>query len=456
MFELSRIPKEVTMKKSVWSLAACILLVFSFLIISSEPDKDKAVYRKKYDDPLLKQISEAQAKVDTEKDKITQEIIKKHKDNKSTAKALRFDVSKIEKPGKVEQFRSFFHFPPIPQLATNTCWCFSQTSFYESEIYRIYGEKIKLSEMYTVYYEYIDKVKRFIKERGDSYFAEGSEGNALDRVWKQYGIVPVEAYKGVVPPDALLNHDPLISDLKNLLEWSEEHSYWDEEMAVNLVKVILNKYLGTPPQEFVYKGKTYTPMTFFKDVVRLNMDDYVQFQSTLALPFYVKGVFDVPDNWWFNADYYNVPINDFMNIINEAVSKGFTISIGGDVSESGYNGWEKACVVPTFDIPEEYIDQNARELRIFNSTTEDDHGIHMVGYTKIGGHNWYLIKDSARSARQTQPEGYHYYRDDYVKLKMLTFSVHKDAAKDYLAKIAKKAPEKKEIELPLDGPFSKK
>jgi len=444
------------MKKSVWSLAACMLLVFSVLIICSEPEKDKAVYRKKYDDPLLKQISEAQAKVDAEKDKVTQEIIKKHKDNKPAAKALRFDVSKIEKPGKVEQFKSFFHFPPIPQLATNTCWCFSQTSMYESEIYRMYGEKIKLSEMYTVYWEYVDKARGFVRERGNIHFGEGSEGNAVDRVWKQYGIVPAEAYKGVVPEDALLNHDPLFNQVEDYLNWVQDNSLWDEDVVVDMVKAILKKHMGAPPQEFTYKGKSYTPMTFFKDVVRLNMDDYVQFQSTLSLPFYIKGVFDVPDNWWFNADYYNVPINDFMNIINEAVSKGFTIAIGGDVSESGYNGWEKACVVPTFDIPGEYIDQNARELRIFNSTTEDDHGIHMVGYTKIGGHNWYLIKDSARSARQTQPEGYHYYRDDYVKLKMLTFSVHKDAVKDYLIKIAKKAPEKKEIELPLDGPFSKK
>jgi bleomycin hydrolase len=448
------------MKKSVWLLAACILLVFSVLTISSEPKNDKAVYRKKHQDATLKQISDEQKKAESEKEKVTNEIIKKNKDiekaKKEKEKTLRFDLSKIEKPVKVEQFKSFFHFPPIPQLMTNTCWCFSQTSFYESEIYRMYGEKIKLSEMYTVYYEYIDKIKRYIKERGYSYFAEGSEGNALDRVWKQYGIVPAEAYVGMIPPDALLNHDPLIRDLKNLLDWVKENSYWDEEIVIDLAKVILNKYMGKPPQEFAYKGKTYTPMTFFKDVVRLNMDDYVQFQSTLALPFYIKGIFDVPDNWWLSADYYNVPIDDFMNIINGAISKGFTIAIGGDVSESGYNGWEKACVVPTFDIPGDYIDQNARELRIFNSTTEDDHGIHLVGYTKIGGHNWYLIKDSARSARQTKPEGYQFYRDDYVKLKMLTFSVHKDAVKDYLSKIEKKAPEKKEIELMPDGPFSKK
>jgi bleomycin hydrolase len=145
-----------------------------------------------------------------------------------------------------------------------------------------------------------------------------------------------------------------------------------------------------------------------------------------------------------------------MKIINDAISDGYTLSIGGDVSEPGYNGWEKACVVPSFDIPGEFINQDSRELRIYNSTTEDDHGIHMVGYTKVGGHYWYLIKDSARSARQSETKGYHFYRDDYVKLKMLSFTVHKDAAKDYMQKLSKKVSDKKEIELPPDGPFAKK
>ena len=446
------------MKKYIWSLTS-LVLIFSVYALCSEP-KDKAVYRKKHEDATLKQISDQQEKAEAERAKITQDIIKKNKEikeaKKERQKTLRYDLSKIEKPVKVEQFESYFHFPPIPQLATNTCWCFSQSSFYESEMFRIYGEKIKLSEMYTVYYEYVDKIKRFVRERGYSFFAEGSEGNALDRVWKQYGIVPDEAYKGVIPPDAMLNHDPLITELKSLLEWVEENSNWDEELVVDMAKVTLDKYLGKPPQEFAYKGKTYTPISFFKEVVRLNPDDYLQFQSTLAFPFYIKTLLDVPDNWWFNEDYYNVPIDDFMKIINDAITAGYTISIGGDVSEPGYNGWEKACVVPSFDIPGEYINQDARELRIYNSTTEDDHGIHMVGYTKVGGHFWYLIKDSARSARQSEPKGYHFYRDDYVKMKMLSFTVHKDAVKEYMLKISKRAPEKKEIELQPDGPFTKK
>lgn len=90
-------------------------------------------------------------------------------------------------------------------------------------------------------------------------------------------------------------------------------------------------------------------------------------------------------------------------------------------------------IVPTFDIPAEYLDQSAREFRFANHTTEDDHGLHVVGTLNKGAHDWFLIKDSARSGQRGVP-GYYFYRDDYMKLKMLTFLVHKDAVKPLLGK----------------------
>ena len=44
-------------------------------------------------------------------------------------------------------------------------------------------------------------------------------------------------------------------------------------------------------------------------------------------------------------------------------------------------------------------------------------------------------KDSNRSSRHGKWEGYYFFRDDYVRLKMLTFTVHRDAAADILARV---------------------
>jgi bleomycin hydrolase len=98
-------------------------------------------------------------------------------------------------------------------------------------------------------------------------------------------------------------------------------------------------------------------------------------------------------------------------------------------------GLEDIAVVPTFDIPGPFIDQDSREFRFSNSTSTDDHGIHLVGMTRVGDHDWFLIKDSNRSSRLGKYEGSYLYRDDYVKLKMLTITVHKDRVADILERV---------------------
>jgi bleomycin hydrolase len=126
-----------------------------------------------------------------------------------------------------------------------------------------------------------------------------------------------------------------------------------------------------------------------------------------------------------------------MKTIRNAVRKGFTIAIGGDVSEPGYDSWAEVAVVPTFDIPSEYINEDARQFRFSNETTTDDHGIHIVGYKEQNGKDWYLIKDSGAGSRNGNNKGYYFYHEDYVKLKIMDFMVHKDAVGDLLDKFEK-------------------
>jgi len=123
-------------------------------------------------------------------------------------------------------------------------------------------------------------------------------------------------------------------------------------------------------------------------------------------------------------------------LIKNAIKNGFTMSIGGDVSETGFNSQHEVAVVPDYDIPYEYIDENARQFRFSNQTTTDDHGIHIVGWKEDSdGMMWFLIKDSGSGARNGANKGYYFFREDFVKLKMMSVMMHKDAAKDVLSKI---------------------
>lgn len=360
----------------------------------------------------------------------------KEKDGKSRT-VFTMDYSNVKKPESIEEFKTHYHHSPITQDKTGTCWCFSTVSFLESEIKRLQDKEVKLSEMYIVYWEYVEKVRRFVREKGESNIGQGSEHNAAIERMRQYGLVRASDYSGLLGDNDKHNHSALFREIKSYLNYIEKNEIWDEELVIEYIKLLLNKHLGKPPATILVDGKKITPLDFMKNELKLNPDDYVCFISMMYAPFYTKAEFKVPDNWWHSEDYHNVPLEEFYNSIYRAVKDGFTVALGGDVSEIGKIGEEDAAIIPDFDIPSKYINQYAREFRFKNKTSQDDHAIHLVGYKKMAKHMWFLIKDSARSSRYGKFKGYYMFRDDYIKLKILNFLVHRDAVQDLLAKFEK-------------------
>ncbi len=356
-------------------------------------------------------------------------------------KRFQADLSGMSFPNKVSLYQQEWHNPPVSQGNTNTCWCFSTTSFFESEVYRLTKQEVRLSEMYTVYWEYVERAGRFVAERGNSAFGEGSEGNAVVRDFKKYGIVPREAYTGMEAGRKFYTHAKMYAELKNYMQSVKNNNAWDEAAVISAVKSIMNHYMGAPPETFDYKGTKYTPKEFLANVLRLRMDDYVDVLSYLQQPFWQKVEYEVEDNWWHSKDYYNVPLEDFMTALKNAIKNHYTVVVGGDVSEAGFSRESQVAIIPSFDIPVADIDDNARQFRFSNGTTTDDHGMHLIGWYEKDGSDWYLIKDSGSGSRnndEASPEfGYYFFRGDYIKLKMMSFLVHKDAVKDLLGKFGK-------------------
>lgn len=351
---------------------------------------------------------------------------------------LSIDFSRTDRPASLDEFQKISHLPPIRQYRTGTCWSFSTTSFLESELIRLGRGEFKLSELYTVYWEYVEKARRFIREKGKSFLGEGSEHNAVFLRMKEYGAVPAGAYTGLLPGKTEHDHSALFKEVRDYLDFCQKNEYWDEEKAIAYVRLILNKHLGEPPSEIEYEGQKMTPGEFLNNILRLPLDDYVSFMSFKYLPFYTKGEFRVPDNWWHSQDYYNIPLEEFYQGLVGALKNGYSVALSCDVSEPGISGSEGLAVVPSFDILPALIDQNSREFRFYNRTSQDDHAVHCVGLAEKGDHTWFLVKDSGAGAHRGPYQGYILYRDDYVKLKVLAFTVHKDAVADLLAKFASK------------------
>jgi bleomycin hydrolase len=366
--------------------------------------------------------------------------IREQKPEQKVNKDFVMDLTGYQLPNKKELYKTQqWHNSPVSQGNTSTCWCFSTTSFLETEVYRINKMKVKLSEMYTVYWEFVEKARLFVQTRGTSLFDEGSEANAVTRIWKKYGIIPESDYTGLMNGRKFHNHENMMTEMRKYLESLKTNSAWDEETAISIIKSIMNHYMGVPPVEILVDGKKITPQQYLHDVIRIDPDDYVDILSYELEPFYQHVEYKVPDNWWHSSDYCNVPLNTFMETLKKVVRNGYTVSIGGDVSEPGFDRKTQCAVIPDFDIPSAYINDDARQFRFSNETTTDDHGLHLVGYLEKDGKDWYLIKDSGSGSRNNDPNasefGYYFFSEDYVKLKMMDFMVHKDAVRDLLLKI---------------------
>lgn len=360
-------------------------------------------------------------------------------ESEDVIKEFQLDLSGLTLPNKVEFYKNQqWRNPPASQGNTGICWCFSATSFFESEVYRIHHKEVRLSEIFTVYWEYVEKTRRFIRERGNSAFNEGSELNAVTRIWKKYGVVPAETYSGLLNGRKYHNHETMYGEMYSYLESIKAVNAWDEEAAVATVRSIMNHYMGVPPSEITINGIKMTPLEYLNQVLKINPDDYVNVLSYTQDPFWKKVEYKVPDNWWHSKDYCNVPIKNFMSALKDAVRKGFTVGIAGDYTEPGICKTTQCAVVPDFDIPSAYINDDARQFRFSNQTTTDDHAMHIVGYLEKDNKDWFLIKDSGQGARDNDPNakefGYLFFSEDFIKLKTMCYMVHKDAVKDLLEK----------------------
>ncbi len=420
--------KEKQMRRSTVSLAFCVLgLLLCCFLYTCSPEP-------KIIEKQTIQIGE------TDIQEKNTAVYETHEVRGEERTVLATDLSSIERPAALAEFTQYFHFPPVQQHRTSTCWCFATTSFFESELKRMGRGEFKLSELHTVYWEFLEKARGFILKKGDLRFTAGSEHNAVIARMKEYGAVPASDYTGLLPGQTEHDHSKLQREIERYLMFCKENGYWDEDKTVSYVRSILNKYLGPPPETIQVNGKTMTPKEYLDNILQLPLDDYVSLISFKYLPFYTKGEFKVPDNWWHSEEYFNVPLEEFYEAITSALQNGYTVAFGGDVSEPGISGDEDIAIIPTFDTHPKLIDQDSREFRFYIKTSTDDHAVHAVGIKEAGEHTWFLIKDSGGSAQQGQFPGYYMYRDDYVKLKMLTIMVHKDAVADLLAKFPRANP----------------
>lgn len=337
------------------------------------------------------------------------------------------------------------------QNQTGTCWSFSSLSFFESELIRMgKGKEYNLSEMFVARKAYPLKADNYLRMHGRNNMAEGGGFPDVVQVIRKYGMVPEEVYTGKKNPKDPHNHAMLEASLKGIVTAAadDKNTKIDFEAVHTSIEATCDAYLGKVPDKFTYKGKEYTPRTY-ADATGINPDDYVFITSFTHHPFYSKFVLEVPDNWnW--EQMYNVPLNEFQEIMQYSINNGYTFAWAADVSEKGFRFKEGLAIVPETPIAEMTDDekanlvkkphaqlkvtQEARQLAFDNYETQDDHGMHIVGLVKDqNGTPYYVVKNSWGKDRN-ECDGYFFASESYVLYKTTSIMLHKKALPPAIAK----------------------
>jgi bleomycin hydrolase len=317
--------------------------------------------------------------------------------------------------------------------------------------------------MWVVRHVYSDKAKRHVRMHGHFNFGGGGALNDPFDMMDKYGLVPEAAYAGLEYGEDNHVHGEFDQVLSSYVEAVIENknrkltTAWHDGF-----NGILDAYLGETPETFEYNGKTYTPREFTDEVVNLNHDDYVYLTSFTHHPFYEKFIVEVPDNWSWQK-FHNVPLDELIQIMDNAIDNGHSIGWASDVSEKGFSWRNGVAIVPeteteelagsekekwekmtekerkermfSFDepVPEKTITQEMRQEAFDNYQTTDDHGMHIVGIAKDqNGAEYYKVKNSWDN--KNVYEGYFYVSKPFVRYKTMSIVVHKDALPKSIAK----------------------
>ena len=328
--------------------------------------------------------------------------------------------------------------PVISQGVTGTCWSFSSTSFLESEIIRLTGKKIDLSEMYQVRNTYPLKAENYIMRQGKAQFSEGGLAHDVINSVAKNGLVPEEVFSGLLVGEEKHNHAEMVAVMEAMVKtYADNPGRRLSNKWSAAIDGVLDAYIGKNVTNFTFEGKQYTPQTFLA-MTKIKPEDYVNLTSFTQAPFYSQFILNIPDNW-SNGSFYNVSLDEMMATIDNALEKGFTVELDCDVSEKTFSSKDGVAIIPENAennvkalqgiYPERKITQEYRQQEFENFATTDDHLMHITGMLRDQNDTkYYKVKNSwGTDETKIANGGYVYFSEAYMRLKAISITVHKDA-----------------------------
>ena len=305
---------------------------------------------------------------------------------------------------------------------SGTCWSFSSLSLLETELMKAGKGKVDLSEMFVARYSMVRKIQQHLKLKGSNFFTPGGQFHDVIWVMKNFGMMPEEAYNG--KPEAAFNHDhgELDTVLSRFVKDCLRNGITElNQLQQAFVDSVLDVHLGKIPAEFTFKGRVYTSFSFRDQYIDINTEDYLEITSYTHHPFYTKFVLEDKYNWTAD-EYWNVPLEDFSRITDEALKNGFTVGWDGDANDPDFDFTNGLAYFKTPNIS----DQQQRQVAFTSQATLLDHMMHVVGIVKDTlGNKWYYIKNSWGNYSNSLG-GFLFMREDYFRIRTVAIIVNKE------------------------------
>jgi bleomycin hydrolase len=305
---------------------------------------------------------------------------------------------------------------------TGTCWSFAMTSFLESELMRMGKGAFDLSEMYFVEKAYKDKARLFLLYQGNNNFTEGGQAHDVLNIVREYGLIPDTVLPGE-KIDGKFQHRELVNELGEVVRKSNKWKKDFDATDTKSLDPVLEKNIGIIPDSINYKGRDYTPESF-RDYLGINPDDYIELTSYSHHPFYKPFILEVPDNWSHDV-YYNLPIDELMDVIDSSLGNGYTVCWDGDTSEKHFTAKKGKADLPEDEIGK--VDQELRQETFFNRRTTDDHLMHIIGLASDENGREFFNTKNSWGAESNDNQGFLYMSEDYVRLKTIAILVNRAA-----------------------------
>lgn len=257
------------------------------------------------------------------------------------------------------------------QKSSGRCWLFTGLNVLRSKVIAQHHlNEFTFSQNYCFFYDQLEKSNLFLQAIIDTKdkdmtdktvewlfknpIGDGGQFTGVLNLITKYGVVPSE----VMPETNSSNNTSRMSNLLSLK--LREYGLQLRDMAakgaknneliakkkemLNTVYRILALNLGEPPTTFTYTekdasgkpigSKTYTPQSFFKEYVNVDMSDYVMIMNDPTRPYnkvyeieYDRHVYD-GGNW----KYLNLPMEEIKQIaiasIKDSTMMYFSCDVG--------------------------------------------------------------------------------------------------------------------------------